>query len=79
MSLKALIEQKITEALTPSHLEVINESQNHGAGEEAESHFKLVVVSDKFEGGLVVGWFWFAPCTCIDRLIRPHVKELDDA
>lgn len=61
MSLKALIEQKITEALTPSHLEVINESRNHGAGEEAESHFKVIVVSDKFDGGSVV----ILHCTCI--------------
>ena len=51
MALKALIEEKITEALAPSHLEVINESRNHGAGPEAESHFKLIVVSDKFDGG----------------------------
>lgn len=50
MALQALIEEKITEALSPSHLEVINESGNHGAGEGAESHFKVIVVSDKFDG-----------------------------
>lgn len=50
MALQALIEEKITEALAPSHLEVFNESRNHGAGPEAESHFKIIVVSDKFDG-----------------------------
>lgn len=50
MALQALIEEKITEALSPSHLEVINESGNHGAGEGVESHFKVIVVSDKFDG-----------------------------
>lgn len=54
MSLKALIEEKVTEALEPSHLEVINESRNHGAGPDAESHFKIIVVSDKFDGGSLV-------------------------
>lgn len=61
MALKALIEGKLTEALAPSHMEVINESQSHGAGPEAESHFKIIVVSDKFDGGSR-----FVPCACID-------------
>ncbi|CAN0232126.1 unnamed protein product, partial [Ectocarpus sp. 13 AM-2016] len=50
MSLQALIEEKLTTELTPSHIEVINESGNHGARLGAESHFKVIVVSTKFEG-----------------------------
>ncbi len=45
------MQQHLTEQLTallqPLHLEVINESGAH-AGPAAESHFKLVVVSDGF-------------------------------
>jgi BolA protein len=41
-----LTEQLQTE-LSPSHLEVINESHNH-SGPDSESHFKLIVVSDYF-------------------------------
>lgn len=45
------IKQHLTEqlqtALSPSHLEVINESHNH-SGPASESHFKLIVVSDYF-------------------------------
>ena len=45
------MQQHLTEqletALSPTHLEVINESQNH-SGPATESHFKLVVVSDYF-------------------------------
>ncbi|AYQ56309.1 Cell division protein BolA [Bathymodiolus thermophilus thioautotrophic gill symbiont] len=38
---------QLTTALSPMHLEVINESNNH-SGPATESHFKLVVVSDYF-------------------------------
>ncbi|SMN13766.1 Cell division protein BolA [Bathymodiolus heckerae thiotrophic gill symbiont] len=39
--------EQLTTALSPIHLEVINESNNH-SGTATESHFKLVVVSDYF-------------------------------
>jgi len=39
--------EQIETALSPTHLEVINESQNH-SGPATESHFKLVVVSAYF-------------------------------
>lgn len=41
------ITQALTSAFAPQHLEVLNES--HGRRED-ESHFKVVVVSDKFDG-----------------------------
>lgn len=45
------LEQKLAAAFDPVHLEVINTS--HG-GVELESHFKVVVVSDVFEGKRLV-------------------------
>ena len=53
MSLQAVIETKLRDALVPAHLEVVNESFMHSSGKNnpnAETHFKVVVVSDKFEG-----------------------------
>ena len=50
MSLQALIEEKLRAELEPCHLEVINESGMHNAPAGAESHFKVIVVSEKFEG-----------------------------
>ena len=44
---QAEITQKLTSAFSPAHLEVENTS--HGRKED-ESHFKVVVVSDAFEG-----------------------------
>ena len=50
MSIQATIERKVTEALAPSHLEVVNESGNHNVPPGSESHFRVVVVSDAFDG-----------------------------
>ena len=44
------IEQTLSDAMSLMHLQVIDESGNHSVPEGAESHFKVVVVSDKFEG-----------------------------
>ena len=50
MSVQQTIENKITEALSPSHLMVVNESYMHSVPPGSESHFKLVVVTDSFDG-----------------------------
>ena len=39
----------VTQALNPSHIEVINESHNHG-GSGTETHYKLIAVSEAFQG-----------------------------
>lgn len=54
MSMQSIIETKIQAALNPSHMEVINESYMH-RGPAEESHFKLIVVSDQFEGQRLLG------------------------
>jgi len=54
MSVAETIRNKLTAALSPSHLEVIDESHLHaghvGARPEGETHFKVIVVSTVFEG-----------------------------
>ena len=54
MRIQSAIKEKITAQLTPTSLEIIDDSDSHighaGAHPEGESHFKLVVVSDKFDG-----------------------------
>lgn len=45
---QALMQKKLEEKLEPTHLEVVNESPNHFSGQD-ESHFKLCIVSKKFE------------------------------
>ena len=54
MSVAETIRNKLTAALSPSHLEVIDESHLHaghiGARPEGETHFKVIVVSMVFAG-----------------------------
>lgn len=44
------IETALAQALDLTHLEVFDESSGHNVPEGAESHFKVVAVSDAFEG-----------------------------
>jgi BolA protein len=48
--LEKQIEQKLTEALAPEHLEVINESHMHSVPKGSETHWKVVIVTDRFDG-----------------------------
>jgi BolA protein len=50
MSVQSTIHDKIVDALAPAALEVINESHMHRVAKNAETHFKVVVVSESFEG-----------------------------
>jgi len=54
MSVAKTIQRKITDRLSPAKLEVKDESHLHaghaGAREGGESHFRLLVVCEQFEG-----------------------------
>ena len=50
MSVQQAIETKLRHALAPAHLEILNESNRHAVPPGSETHFKVVVVSDAFEG-----------------------------
>ncbi len=40
----------LIETFAPTHLDVMNESSSHSVPKGSETHFKVVVVSAKFEG-----------------------------
>jgi BolA protein len=54
MSVKDRIEKRLTEALMPKSLRVVDESHLHaghaGARPEGETHFRVYIVSPVFEG-----------------------------
>jgi BolA protein len=50
VTLQERIEAKLRSALEPSHLEVVNESHMHNVPKGSETHFKVVVVSARFDG-----------------------------
>lgn len=53
-SIAKAISIKLTEAFKPAHLDVIDESHLHaghaGARPEGETHFRVIIVTDKFDG-----------------------------
>lgn len=50
MSRQSRIETSLTDGLAPLHLEVTDESHMHNVPEGAESHFKVLAVSETFTG-----------------------------
>lgn len=54
MNVQKTIEAKLAEGLNPQHLEVVNESDRHNVPPGSESHFKVVLVSEAFEGKSLV-------------------------
>jgi BolA protein len=49
LSVQDDIEKKLS-VLSPIHIEVLNESHMHSVPENSETHFKVVLVSEEFEG-----------------------------
>jgi len=50
MLIQQNIEEKLANGLKLSHCEVVNESHMHNVPKDSESHFKLVLVADEFQG-----------------------------
>lgn len=54
MSIEQSIEQLLREALPVAYLSLDNESDQHSGPPGRESHFRLVLVSEAFEGLMLV-------------------------
>jgi len=50
MTIAATIEEKLLSAFSPLHLDVVNESDQHSGPSGRESHFKVIIVTNNFEG-----------------------------
>ena len=50
MTIQSAIEQKLLAEFEPQHLEVLNESHMHRVAPGSETHFKVVLVTSKFDG-----------------------------
>ena len=54
MQVQNRITSKLEEAFSPQHLEVLNESNKHNVSPGSESHFKLIVVCESFQGEMLI-------------------------
>jgi BolA protein len=70
MTVQTDIERKLTSGLAIEHLEVLNESANHNVPKGSESHFKVVLVSEDFEGKPLV-----ARHQMVYRLLSEEMQE----
>lgn len=50
MRVQKMLEETITAALSPLHLELVNESYKHHVPPGSESHFNAIIVAASFEG-----------------------------
>lgn len=53
MNKQETITEKLTQAFSPEHLEITNESRMH-SGPATESHYKVVLVCNDFEGKMLI-------------------------
>lgn len=51
---ETLISSKLQSQFKPTHMDIVNESFKHNVPKGSESHFKVVIVSDQFEGKSLV-------------------------
>ena len=50
MQVQQTIEDKVLEAFKPQFIELLNESHMHSVPKNSETHFKLTLVADSFDG-----------------------------
>jgi len=51
---RELIESELVNTFSPMHVEVVDESHMHNVPTDAQSHFKVTLVSDKFTGKTLI-------------------------
>jgi BolA protein len=54
MNTQTIITNKLSAKFSPNELEVLNESHMHNVPANSETHFKVTIVSDAFEGKRLV-------------------------
>ena len=52
--IESIILEKLERSFSPSYIQVINESDSHNVPKGSESHFKVILVSQEFEGKTAV-------------------------
>lgn len=50
MNVETTLRERLLDRFKPQHMELDNESHQHSVPANAETHFRLVLVSDAFEG-----------------------------
>ncbi len=75
MNIKKSIEIKLL-LLQPQFLEVINESHKHNVPKGSESHFKVTIVSDEFNGKMLLARHRMVSSILADELHSIHALAM---
>lgn len=70
------IEEKLRAAFQPVFLEVVDESYRHNVPAGSESHFKVVLVSDRFTGERFLNRHRMIYSTLAEELSLPFMRWL---
>ena len=73
------IEEKLRAAFQPVFLEVVDESYRHNVPAGSESHFKVVLVSDRFTGERFVLSGFCAFCPAFRRKSPGNCEKIRDS
>ena len=76
MSMQETIENKLKNAFEPIHLEVENETHRHNVPPDAESHYKVTLVSNAFDGLTLIKQHRAVNEALKDELPRIHALAL---
>lgn len=76
MTMQSTITNKIQDSMQPLHLEVENESYMHNVPEGSESHFKILVVSEQFDGQMLIKRHRLINQILSDELKQIHAMAL---
>lgn len=76
MTMQETISNKIQDAMNPLHLEVENESHMHNVPAGSESHFKILVVSDQFDGQMLIKRHRLLNSILSEELTQIHAMAL---
>ena len=75
MTMQNTIEEKLTTLLQPEVLDVLNESHMH-SGPATESHFKVVAVSNAFDGKMLIARHRMINEALADEFTQIHALSL---
>ena len=71
MTVQQEIERQLAQDFVPQYLDVANESHQHSVPENSETHFKVVLVSERFDGVRKVARHQQVYATLADQLAGP--------
>ena len=70
------ITEKLTQALNIHFLDVVNETHMHNVPADAESHFKVTLVTDDFKGKMLIARHRMVNQTLVQELTQIHALAL---